>query len=145
MARFGLSKIQVAAILDMRLHQLTGLAIEDLQKEYDELMKLIEYLRSLLASRELRLGVIKDELADVRNRYADPRRTEITYDEGDINYADLIPRHSWRHHRFPIPATSNVFRRTPTARSIAAASASSVWKRRTRITLSICSMRTATT
>ena len=94
MARFGLSKIQVAAILDMRLHQLTGLAIEDLQKEYDELMKLIEYLRSLLASRELRLGVIKDELADVRNRYADPRRTEITYDEGDINYADLIPRHS---------------------------------------------------
>ena len=83
MARFGLSKIQVAAILDMRLHQLTGLA-----------MKLIEYLRSLLASRELRLGVIKDELADVRNRYADPRRTEITYDEGDINYADLIPRHS---------------------------------------------------
>lgn len=94
MARFGLSKIQVAAILDMRLHQLTGLAIEDLQKEYDELMKLIEYLRNLLASRELRLGVIKDELADVRNRYADPRRTEITYDEGDINYADLIPRHS---------------------------------------------------
>ena len=94
MARFGLSKIQVAAILDMRLHQLTGLAIEDLQKEYDELMKLIEYLRSLLASRELRLGVIKDELADVRNRYADPRRTEITYDEGDINYADLLPRHS---------------------------------------------------
>ena len=94
MARFGLSKIQVAAILDMRLHQLTGLAIEDLQKESDELMKLIEYLRSLLASRELRLGVIKDELADVRNRYADPRRTEITYDEGDINYADLIPRHS---------------------------------------------------
>lgn len=94
MARFGLSKLQVAAILDMRLHQLTGLAIEDLQKEYDELMKLIEYLRSLLASRELRLGVIKDELLDVKNRYADPRRTEITYDEGDINYADLIPRHS---------------------------------------------------
>ena len=57
-------------------------------------MKLIEYLRSLLASRELRLGVIKDELLDVKNRYADPRRTEITYDEGDINYADLIPRHS---------------------------------------------------
>ena len=94
MARFGLSKLQVVAILDMRLHQLTGLAIEDLQKEYDELMKLIEYLRSLLASRELRLGVIKDELLDVKNRYADPRRTEITYDEGDINYADLIPRHS---------------------------------------------------
>ncbi len=94
MARFDLSKLQVAAILDMRLHQLTGLAIEDLQKEYDELMTLIEYLRRLLASRSMRLGIIKDELVDVRNRYADPRRTEITYDEGDINYADLIPRHS---------------------------------------------------
>lgn len=93
-ARFGFSKIQANAILDMRLYQLTGLAIEDLQKEYDELLKTIEYLKNLLASRELRLGVIKAELLDVKNRYADKRRTEITYDEGDLNYADLIPRHS---------------------------------------------------
>lgn len=93
-ARFNFSKLQTAAILDMRLHQLTGLAIEDLQKEYDELQKLIEYLQSLLASRELRLGVIKTELLEVRQKYADSRRTEITYDEGDLNYADLIPRHS---------------------------------------------------
>ena len=78
----------------MRLYQLTGLAIEDLQNEYDELMKLIEYLKSLLASRELRLGVIKTELLEVKAKYADKRRTEITYDEGDLNYADLIPRHS---------------------------------------------------
>ena len=93
-ARFGFSKIQANAILDMRLYQLTGLAIEDLQKEYDELMKLIDYLKSLLASRELRLGVIKTELLEVKAKYADKRRTEITYDEGDLNYADLIPRHS---------------------------------------------------
>ena len=93
-ARFGFTKIQANAILDMRLYQLTGLAIEDLQKEYDELMKLIDYLKSLLASRELRLGVIKTELLEVKAKYADKRRTEITYDEGDLNYADLIPRHS---------------------------------------------------
>ncbi len=93
-ARFGFTKIQANAILDMRLYQLTGLAIEDLQNEYDELMKLIDYLKSLLASRELRLGVIKTELLEVKAKYADKRRTEITYDEGDLNYADLIPRHS---------------------------------------------------
>ena len=93
-SRFGFTKIQANAILDMRLYQLTGLAIEDLQNEYDELMKLIDYLKSLLASRELRLGVIKTELLEVKAKYADKRRTEITYDEGDLNYADLIPRHS---------------------------------------------------
>ena len=92
--RFGFTRIQANAILDMRLYQLTGLAIEDLQNEYDELMKTIAYLKSLLESRELRLGVIRDELLDVKARYADKRRTEITYDEGDLDYADLIPRHS---------------------------------------------------
>lgn len=94
MERFELSKLQVAAILEMRLHQLTGLAIADLEEEYAALMKQIEYLRSVLASRELRIGIIKDELLDVKNKFADPRRTEITYDESDINIADLIPRHS---------------------------------------------------
>ncbi|MBO7146654.1 MAG: DNA gyrase subunit A [Lentisphaeria bacterium] len=94
MARFEFSKIQANAILEMRLHQLTGLAIEDLQKEYDELLKYIDYLKSLLASRELRLGVIKTELLELKNKYADKQKTEITYDEGDLNYADLIPRHS---------------------------------------------------
>lgn len=93
-ARFNLSKLQVNAILEMRLHQLTGLAIEDLQREYDEIKRLIEYLKGLLASRELRLGVIKTELLEVREKFADKRRTEITYDEGDLNIADLIPRHS---------------------------------------------------
>lgn len=93
-ARYGFSKIQVTEILNMRLYQLTGLAIEDLQNEYDEKMKLADYLRSLLASRDLRIGVIKQELQEIKDKYADPRRTEITFDEGDIDVADLIPRHS---------------------------------------------------
>ena len=93
-ARFGFTKIQVGAILDMRLHQLTGLAIEDLQADYDEVMKQIAYLKELLASREKRLQLIKSELLYVKERYANKRRTEITYSEGDIDMADLIPRHS---------------------------------------------------
>lgn len=93
-ARYGFSKIQVTEILNMRLYQLTGLAIKDLQNEYDEKMKLADYLRSLLASRDLRIGVIKKELQEIKDKYADPRRTEITFDEGDIDVADLIPRHS---------------------------------------------------
>ena len=94
MLRFSLSKLQVNAILEMRLHQLTGLAIEDLQTEYDELKLHIDYLKSLLASRDLRIGVIKKELTEVRDRFADKRRTIITHAEGDIGIADLIPRHS---------------------------------------------------
>ena len=94
MARYNFSKIQVTAILDMRLYQLTGLAIEDLENEYSERCKYADYLRSLLASRELRLGVIKTELLEVKGKYADPRRTDIAFDEGDIDVADLIPRHS---------------------------------------------------
>ena len=93
-AKYGFTKIQVTEILNMRLYQLTGLAIEDLENEYNEKMKLADYLRSLLASRDLRLGVIKQELQEVKDKYADPRRTEITFDEGDIDVADLIPRHS---------------------------------------------------
>lgn len=94
MARFAFSKAQVDAILDMRLHQLTGLAIEAVQAEYDELMKTIDYLKRLLASREMRIGVIKDELIVVRDKHADPRRTQIVMDDSDLNIADLIPRHS---------------------------------------------------
>ncbi len=92
--RFNLTKLQTAAILDMRLHQLTGLAAEDIQAEYDELMKKIAYLKELLASRQMRLGVIKEELIEVRDKYGDERRSEITHDEGDLRVADLIARHS---------------------------------------------------
>ncbi|MFA7230336.1 MAG: DNA gyrase subunit A [Victivallaceae bacterium] len=92
--RFSFSEEQVNAILEMRLHQLTGLAIEDVQREYEELKKVIEYLKSLLESREMRLGVIKDELIEVRDKYGNDRRTEITFDDSDLNIADLIARHS---------------------------------------------------
>ena len=93
-SRFDFTQIQADAILDMRLHQLTGLAIETLQNEYNELMQRIEYLKGLIESREKRLGVIKEELIEVKERFADPRRTEITMDDSDLNIADLIPRHS---------------------------------------------------
>ncbi len=92
MARFGLSQLQVHAILEMRLHQLTNLAIEDLQNEHDELQKRITYFKSLLASRTLLMGVVKQELLDVRAKYGDRRRTQILPAERDIDIEDLIAR-----------------------------------------------------
>jgi DNA gyrase subunit A len=91
-ARFELSAKQTQAILDMRLHQLTGLAMEELQKEYDALMERINYYRELLASRELLMGVVKDELIEVRDKYPSPRRTEILPSEKELNIEDLIAR-----------------------------------------------------
>ena len=93
-ARFGFSTIQATAIVDMRLHQLTHLAIEALQSEMAELQAKLAYWREILNSRAKRIEVIKEELTDIRQRYADPRRTEITMDDSDLNIADLIPRHS---------------------------------------------------
>ncbi len=93
-ARFTFTQIQADAILDMRLHQLTSLAVEVVQAEYDELQIRIEYLRSLIASRDMRIGVIREELVEIRDKYNDPRRSEITIDDTDLNIADLIPRHS---------------------------------------------------
>ena len=78
----------------MKLHQLTGLAIEDLQTEYDELIKHIEYLKSLLASRQLRLDIVKEELLEVKNKYANPRRTLLEHSDDDFSIADLIERHA---------------------------------------------------
>ena len=95
MARFDLSDKQTAAILDMRLHQLTGLAMEELQSEYGELMERIKCYRELLASREMRMGVVKDELLEVREKYADARRTEIVAAEREMNIEDLIAQSVW--------------------------------------------------
>lgn len=92
--RFNLSIKQAEAILDMRLYQLTGLEIEDIEKEYTEIKERIEYLKSLLASRDMQISVIKDELLRVREKYGSERRTDITMDDRDLNVADLIPRHS---------------------------------------------------
>ena len=92
--KFEFSALQATAIVDMRLHQLTHLAIEALQSELAELQAKLAYWHEILNSREKRLGVIKEELTDIRQRYAEPRRTEITMDDSDLNIADLIPRHS---------------------------------------------------
>lgn len=88
--RFNLSDIQSRAIVEMRLRQLTGLEQDKLRAEYDEIMKLIAYLRELLASKEMRMGVIKDELAEIRDKYGDNRRSVIEYAGGDVSIEDLI-------------------------------------------------------
>ncbi len=89
--RFSLSEIQARAILDMRLQRLTGLERDKIQAEYQEIMKLIDYLTSILNDEELRMQIIKDELAEIKERYGDVRRTSIEASTGDISYEDMIP------------------------------------------------------
>ena len=88
--RFNLSEIQARAIVEMRLRQLTGLEQDKLRAEYEEIMKLIAYLKELLASKEMRMQVIKDELAEVKDKYGDDRRSQIEYAGGDVSIEDLI-------------------------------------------------------
>ncbi|HVM60583.1 MAG TPA: DNA gyrase subunit A [Verrucomicrobiae bacterium] len=90
MDKFKLSEIQANAILDLRLYQLTGLERDKIEEEYLELIKRIEYLKSLLASEKKLMGVVKTELLEVKEKYGDPRRTDIVADEGEINIEDLI-------------------------------------------------------
>ncbi len=90
MERFGLSEIQAQAILDMRLKTLSGLQREKIEEEYNELMKLIAYLKEVLSSETLVYGIIKDELIEVRDKYGDERLTKIVAAEGDIDDEDLI-------------------------------------------------------
>jgi DNA gyrase subunit A len=89
MEKFSLSELQAKAILDMRLQRLTGLERDKINKEYDELMKLIEHLRKVLESEEMRMQIIKDELQDIRDRFGDDRRTEIVPDAGEFNPEDF--------------------------------------------------------
>ena len=91
-AKFKLTRRQTQAILDMRLHQLTGLARDDLREEFEAISKDIERLRELLGSRDLLIGVVRQELLEVREKYAEERRTEITAGENEINIEDLIQR-----------------------------------------------------
>ena len=90
MQRFKLSEIQANHILDMPLRRLTRLARAELDKEKKELVAEIKYLDSLLKSPKKLRGVIKDELAEIRKKYADPRRTQIKADEGEFDVEDLI-------------------------------------------------------
>lgn len=88
--RFGFSDKQAQAILDMRLARLTGLEREKIQGEHDELSALVAYYESILADTNKLLGIIKDEILEVRRKYADGRRTEITQDTDDIDLDDII-------------------------------------------------------
>ncbi|MFV8353708.1 DNA gyrase subunit A [Flavobacterium sp. XS2P14] len=88
--RFNLSDIQSRAIVEMRLRQLTGLEQDKLRTEYEEIMKLIEHLKALLADVNLRIALIKEELTEIRDKYGDERRSVIEYSGGDVSIEDLI-------------------------------------------------------
>ena len=89
--RFKLTQIQAQAILDMKLARLTSLEVEKLEKEYEELMKKIEYLNSILKEESVLESVIKDELIEIKEKYKTKRLTEIEDDYDDIDIEDLIP------------------------------------------------------
>ena len=91
MDRFDLSDIQSQAILDMRLAKITGLEIDKLNEEYEQLKKDIEYYNSILNSKSKLMSVIREEIVDIKNRYGDERKTEIADSIDDIDYEDLIP------------------------------------------------------
>ncbi len=91
MERFGLSEIQAKAILEMRLQKLTGLERDKVKKEYEEVMALIQELKAILESDELQRGIVKDELIEIKDKYGDERRTQITFEDGEINIEDIIP------------------------------------------------------
>lgn len=90
METFGLSEIQSRAILDMRLQKLTGLERDKIREEHADLMKLIDYLKSVLDSEELRMQIIKDELIEIRDKYGDERRSVIEYAANEMSIEDLI-------------------------------------------------------
>ena len=91
MERFALDDVQAQAIVDMRLRTLTGLEREKLEAEYKDLMEQIHYLKGILADEKKLLGVIKEEIQVISDKYGDERRTHIGYDEFDISMEDLIP------------------------------------------------------
>lgn len=90
-SKFALTEIQAQAILDMRLQRLTGLEREKIVNEYNELLVKIAELKAILADVNRILAIIAEELQEIKQRYGDPRRTEITFDDSDIETEDLIP------------------------------------------------------
>ncbi len=88
-SQFNLSDLQARAILDLRLQKLTGLERDKIKEEYEELMKQIEYFRSILADEVLRMQIIKDELIEIREKYGDERRTEIMQNVEEFNPEDF--------------------------------------------------------
>ncbi len=91
MAELDLSEIQAKAILEMRLSKLVSLEMDKIKAEFDELMKTIERLKAILASEDLQKGIILEELEEVKEKYGDERRTDISYADGEISIEDMIP------------------------------------------------------
>ncbi len=89
--RFNIDELQSKAIVDMRLGQLTGLRIEELKQQYEDLMKLIDYFKQILADDALCMKVVKDELIEIKEKYGDARRTLIDYSGAQLNAEDFIP------------------------------------------------------
>lgn len=90
MTNFELSEVQAQAILDMRLQKLTGLERDKIKEEYAELQDKIAYYKKILGSLELQKEIVRDELLEVKEAYGDERRTDITFDDGEISIEDLI-------------------------------------------------------
>ena len=90
MSEFGMSEIQAKAVLELRLQRLTGMEIEKIREEYEEVMKWIAYLKDLLSDEGKRYDVIKTELAEVKEKFGDQRKTEITYLDNEVRIEDLI-------------------------------------------------------
>lgn len=90
MTRFALSEIQARAILDMRLRTLTGLEVDKLNAEYEELMKSIAYFKEILSDEGLRFKIIREELVEIKEKYGDERRSEIVYAGDDLKIEDMI-------------------------------------------------------
>jgi DNA gyrase subunit A len=91
MEKFELSELQARAILDMRLQKLTGLERDKLRAEYDELMEIIGRLQAILADKALRMGIIKEELEEMRERFGDERRSRIEFSSAELSIEDMIP------------------------------------------------------
>ena len=89
MERFDLSEVQARAIVEMRLRQLTGLAIDDLRAEYAEILKTIEWLKEVLEKVELRMNIIKEEMLEIKEKYGDERKTDIVYASEEFNPEDF--------------------------------------------------------
>lgn len=90
--KYELSEIQAQAILDMRLQRLTGLERDKIENEYNEILGLIKSLKAILADEALLFDIIRTDLVRIKEKYGDPRRTELTYDEGEISIEDLIKK-----------------------------------------------------
>lgn len=87
---FKLSEIQAKAILELRLQRLTGMERDKIREEFDEIMKRIAWLKEILAKRDIRMGIIRDEMLEVKEKYGDERRSEIVYAAGDFRIEDII-------------------------------------------------------